>query len=86
MGIYRLHKETMKAYIARLEKSHGYVSEEREVLWKAAWEAVKVGPTPETMVTLMEAVNHTVTCSCGRHASCWAGGTGPKMCETCMCS
>ena len=80
--MYRKHKETMKAYIARLEKAHAAAVESREELWHALNGVLK------NKVGIEEAravVNSNAHCSCGAHASCWDGEHW-KICETCRSS
>ena len=80
--MYRKNKETMKAYIARLEAAHAAASAEREELWSALHRVLKNELGIEEAKAI---VNKNARCGCGAHASMWDGEHW-KICETCMSS
>lgn len=95
----RYRKPTMRETIASLEREARSERERAETLWRAldaatvplvalAASLADGNPAKRPVLAALgkahEALSRTVRCSCGRYASMWAGGEGPKMCETCM--
>lgn len=85
----RFHKPTKDERIESLSERARSEASRAEALWEALRVVAKLAPYErrEVLVEFAErALAEHVECSCGRHASMWCGGTGPKMCETCMSS
>jgi hypothetical protein len=84
MGRHR--KLTMREQIEDQRLTIHDLQVTRDRLWHAIHENLSNYPNNEGSIRLRAVMNENAYCSCGRRASCWANGTGPKMCETCACS
>lgn len=85
MGRHR--KLTQKEQIEELKLSLHYAVQSREELWAVLDYYFRDGPQSSVWKErFLGVMKRNVFCSCGRRASCWSEGKGPKMCETCMSS